>query len=307
MSRKVIITAAITGAVHTPSLSPYLPQTVDQIVEDAVKAHAAGAAVVHIHGRNPADGCPTSDVSVVKSIVSAIKSRCDVVIGITTGGKVGMTAEERLQAVSTLKPELASCNAGSMNFVLSPIADKITDPKYPWEIPFLKGTNDLIFANTFTGMEAYMQTMYKNGTCPEFEVYDAGMVTNLAFFKQKGITQSPLYVQFVLGILGGMAATPDNLLFLVRSAREQLGDFVWSCAAAGKNQFAMTTLAATIGGHVRVGLEDNLYLAPGVLAKSSAEQVTLSKEILTRLGLELASPDEARQILKLKGSEAVLF
>ena len=307
MAHKVIITAAVTGAVHVPSMSPYLPQTVEQIVEDAVQAHAAGAAVVHIHGRNPSDGSPSSDVALIKSIVSMIKERCDVVIGITTGGRVGMTAEERLAAVSALRPELASCNAGSMNFVLSPIAEKIKDPKYSWEIPFLQGTQDLIFANTFRSMETYIKTMEEKGTRPEFEVYDAGMVNNLAYFLARGIARPPIYLQFVLGILGGMAATPDNLLFLVRSAREQLGEFTWSCAAAGRNQFALTTLAATMGGHVRVGLEDNLYLKPGVLAKSSAEQVTLIREILDRLGLAVATPEEARRILGLKGSGQVDF
>ncbi|MBU0927050.1 MAG: 3-keto-5-aminohexanoate cleavage protein [Spirochaetes bacterium] len=304
---KVIITAALTGAVHVPSMSPYLPRTAEEIIEDAVLAHAAGAAVVHIHGRNSADGSPSSDVGLIRSIVEQIKKRCDAVIGITTGGRVGMTTDERLRAVSELKPEMASCNAGSMNFVLSPIAEKIKEPKYPWEIPFLQGTRDIVFSNTFSSMESYMRIMYGNGTCPEFEVYDAGMINNLAYFLDKGIARPPLYIQFVLGVLGGMAATPDNLLFLVRSARELLGDFVWSCAAAGRNQFALTTLAATIGGNVRVGLEDNLYLKPGALAKSSAEQVTLIREILDRLGLEAATPEEARKILSLKGLDHVEY
>ena len=218
-----------------------------------------------------------------------------------------MSSEQRLAPAVELKPELASCNAGSVNFVFSDLASKIKDPRFDWEIPYLKRTNELVFTNTFTGLEYYLNTMNEHGIRPEFEVYDVGMVNNIAYFKEKGLVREPVYLQFVMGILGGIPATVDNLVYLVKTAREQIGDFVWSCAAAGKAQFPLVTAALTMGGNARVGLEDNLYLLPGVLAKSSGEQVIQIKEIAKRLGLEIADADEARQILALKGSENVNF
>ena len=304
---KIIITAAVTGATHTPSLSPYFPSTPEQIIEDAVKAHEAGAAVVHVHARDPKDCTPTPDINIMREIVSSIKRQCNAVVCITTGGAVWMSSEQRLAPAVELKPELASCNAGSVNFVFSDLASKIKDPRFDWEIPYLKRTNELVFTNTFTGLEYYLNTMNEHAIRPEFEVYDVGMVNNIAYFKEKGLVREPVYLQFVMGILGGIPATVDNLVYLVKTAREQIGDFVWSCAAAGKAQFPLVTAALTMGGTARVGLEDNLYLLPGVLAKSSGEQVIQIKEIAKRLGLEIADADEARQILALKGSENVNF
>ncbi|MGF6905731.1 3-keto-5-aminohexanoate cleavage protein [Fusobacterium sp. PH5-44] len=295
---KVIITAAITGAVHIPSMSEYLPITPEQIINEAVAANHAGAAIVHIHARNPETGEPTGSPELMKKIVDGIKERCDVVIGITTGGAIGMTSEERLAAVPACKAELASCNAGSVNFCFSPIADKIKEPKFDWEIPFVKNTYKVPFANTFQGIEDYITTMTANGTKPEFEVYEVGMLSNIAYFMKKDLLKGPVYIQFVLGIMGGLPATVDNLLFLYNTAKRVLGDnFIWSCAAAGKEQFNITTTAMILGGNVRVGLEDNLYFSKGVLAKSNAELVTKIKKIGDILGYSFANSREAREII----------
>lgn len=307
MTQKLIITAAVTGAVHTPSMSPYLPITKEQIIDDAVMACEAGASVVHIHARDPKTGRPTSNLEMMGEIVSGIKKRSDVIVCITTGGQLGMSLEERLAAVPAFQPELASCNAGSVNFVLQPAAAKITNPKFDWEIPFLEGTYDLVFANTYKGLEYYITTMNQYGTLPEFEVYDVGMINNIAFFVRKGIVKKPVYIQFVMGILGGIPATIENLAFLVKTAKAQIGDFQWSCAAAGKAQFPLVTAALGMGGNVRVGLEDNLYIKPGILAKSSSEQVELIRNIAEGLGREVATPAEARTILRVKGLDKVGF
>ena len=305
--KKIIITAAVTGATHTPSLSPYFPATPEQIIEDAVKAHQAGAAVVHVHARDPKDCSPTPDLEIMREIVTSIKKQCNAAICVTTGGAVWMSSEQRLAPAVELKPELASCNAGSVNFVFSDLASKLENPKYDWEIPYLKRTNELVFTNTFSGLEYYLNTMNEHGIRPEFEVYDVGMINNIAYFINKGLVKKPVYLQFVMGILGGIPATVDNLVYMVKTAREQIGDFVWSCAAAVKSQMPLVTAALTMGGNARVGLEDNLYLKPGILAKSSAEQVIQIKEIAERLGLEIASAEEARQILGLKGNDKVNF
>jgi uncharacterized protein (DUF849 family) len=307
MAKKTIITAAITGGIHTPSMSPYLPITPQQIIDDAVGAWKAGAAAVHIHARDPQTGRPSPDINIIRQIVSGIKAKCNVAICITTGGGLGMTIEQRIAGIPAMKPELASCNAGSVNFVLEPAAERITNPKFDWELPYLKGTWDMIFQNTFKGIEYYVTTMYENQTCPEFEVYDVGMINNVAFLLSRGIIKRPIYIQFVMGILGGIPATIENLSFMVKTAKAQLGEFSWSCAAAGKTQFAMTAAAAAMGGNVRVGLEDNLYLRPGLLAKSSAEQVLQIRSIIENLGQEVASSDEARQLLGLKGIDKVAF
>lgn len=307
MSKKVIVTAAITGSVHVPSMSPYLPITPQEIIEDAVKANEAGAAVVHVHGRDPKTGKPDSDIALMKEIVSGISKRCDAVICITTGASQMMTSEERLAPVSILQPELASCNAGSVNFVLSPIAEKIKEPKFDWEIPYLEGTRNNVFSNTFLGLDKFISTMNNTGTRPEFEIYDVGMINNIAYFLQKGLVKRPVYIQFVMGILGGIPATVDNLVYLYKTAREQLGEFNWSVGAAGRAQLPLAAVALAMGGNVRVGLEDNVYIKRGILAKSSAEQVTAVKGIAETLGLETATPDEARAILQLKGREKVQF
>lgn len=298
MAKKVIITAAITGAVHIPSMSDYLPITPEQIIEEAVAARNAGAAIVHLHARDPITGQPTGSPELMKKIVDGIRSKCDVVIGVTTGGAIGMSSEERLAAIPACNSELASCNAGSVNFCFSPIADKIENPKFDWEIPFVKNTYSLTFANTFQGIEDYITIMNRHNTKPEFEVYDVGMISNIAYFMKKGILKGPVYIQFVLGIMGGIPATVDNLLFLLNTAKSLLGDnFIWSCAAAGKDQFDIVTTAMVLGGNVRVGLEDNLYISRGVLAKSNAEPVAKVSEIARILGREVATPDEARKSL----------
>lgn len=307
MAKKIILTAAVTGAVHVPSMTPYLPITPEQIINEAVKAKEAGAAVVHIHARNPETGQPTSELGLMKDIVKGIKERSDVVVCITTGGAIGMSIEERLKAIPALKPELASCNAGSVNFVFSTIADKLTEPKFDWEIPFLKNTYDLVFANTYKSLEEYITTMNEHGTLPEFEVYDVGMINNIAFFRNKGVVKQPIYLQFVLGVLGGIPATVENLVFLVKTARELLGEVSWSCTAAGRQQLPLATVTLALGGNVRVGLEDNIYLKPGVLAKSSAEQVAQIRTIAETLHYEVATPDEARALLSLKGIQNVNF
>lgn len=309
MGKKIWITAAVTGAVHTPAMSPYLPITTEQIINDAVQAYEAGAAVVHVHAREPETGRPVPDLTIMREIVTGIKKKCDIIICVTTGGALGMSLENRLAPIPALKPELASLNAGSINFVLSPTADTVrkNGARYDWEVPFLEGTYDMIFTNTFYTLENYCCSMNEYQTRPELEVYDVAMINNIAYFINKGFLHKPPYIQFVLGILGGLPATVENLAYLVRTAREQIGDFFWSCAAAGRYQFPLTATALAMGGNVRVGLEDNLYLGPGVLAKSSGEQVTRIKEIAERMGIEIATVDEVRKTLGLKGQENVAF
>ena len=304
---KLVITAAITGGIHVPSLSPYFPHKPDTVVEQAVGAAKAGAAVVHIHARDPKDGRPSSDVKVFEEIAGAIHRQCDAAICITTGGGLGMTPEERVKPIGRLRPELASLNAGSMNFAIYPLAAKIKEPKFDWEIPYLQSTEDLIFPNTFKNLKIFTKAMYEAGTKPELEVYDVGMINNIRHLLDLGALKAPLYIQFVMGILGGIPAAPENLMFMVETARKSLGDgnFVWSCCAAGKAQLPLMCVAMALGGNVRVGLEDNLYMGPGRLAKSSAEQVEAVIRIARELSLEIATPDEARQILGLKGRAGV--
>jgi uncharacterized protein (DUF849 family) len=304
---KVIITAAITGSIHTPSMSPHLPLTPKQIADDAVRAYEAGAAVVHIHGRNPETGQPSSDVDLMREIVSDIKSRCNVVICITTGAGLGMTVEERLKPIPLLKPELASCNFGSINFNISRGLEVIDNFQYDWEPKYLEMTKDLIFPNTFKSLETYLKTFYEYGTRPEFEIYDSGMIYNLAHMMQEGHVKKPVYLQFVLGILGSIMPSVNNLSFLYNITKEAIGDFVWSVCAAGRSQMPMCTTSMIMGGNARVGLEDSLYLSKGVLAKSNAEQVEKIVRIAHELSLETATPDEARKILDLKGIDKVNF
>ena len=301
MHSKVILTCAITGAVHIPSMSPHLPITPEQIVNEAVAACNAGAAVVHLHARDPQTGRPSSDTGLMKEIVDGVRARCDVVIGITTGGAIGMSIEERLASVPICRAELASCNAGSTNFCFSGIADKIKDPKFDWEVPFVKTSHHTTFSNTFQDIEDYVRVMGEHHTKPEFEVYDVGMINNISSFMKQGLLKGPVYLQFVLGVLGGMPATVNNLVFLVNTARDVLGagNFIWSCAAAGRDQFDIATATAILGGNIRVGLEDNLYISRGRLATSNAEPVAKMARILSELGREAAVPDEARQILGL--------
>ncbi|MGI8857777.1 MAG: 3-keto-5-aminohexanoate cleavage protein [Thermomicrobiales bacterium] len=307
MPGKVIITAAITGGVHVPSQSPYLPITPDQIVDECVRAGEAGAAVAHIHVRDPENGRPIPSMALFRDVAERVKQRSNIVLCTTTGGAPGMTHEERVGVVRELAPELASCNMGSMNFSLAPLASRIKDYQNDWEQPFLERTEDNIFANTFKSMRYFLETMNEQGTRPELEVYDAGMVNNAAFMINAGALKRPVYIQFVLGILGGLPATVENLVLLYNQARLLLGEFEWSVAAAGRFQFPIGVAALAMGGNVRVGLEDNVYLNKGQLARSNAEQVEKMARIIRELSLEPATPDEARQILHLKGLGAVKF
>jgi len=304
---KKIITAALTGAVHTPSMSPYLPVTPKQLADEAVRAYEAGAAVAHLHVRDPETGMPNADQEIYREIAEDVKRRCDIILCFTTGGKLGESIENRARVASTLKPELASLNAGSLNFALFHVTGNISQWKHDWEKPYLEATEDLIFPNTFKTMRQYLEIIYANGAKPEFEIYDVGMINNIAFLLKEGAAKKPVYLQFVLGILGGIPATLENLVFLVNTARNQIGDFQFSVCAAGRHQIPMCAGSLIMGGHARVGLEDSLYVAKGVLAKSSAEQVAKISDVAKGLGMELASPAEARQILGLKGIEQVNF
>jgi uncharacterized protein (DUF849 family) len=304
---KRIITAAITGAIHTPSMSPYLPVTPEQIAEEAIRVHEAGGAVAHIHVRDPKTGYPTADQDAYREIAVRVKKKCDIILCFTTGGRLTEPLERRVKVVSSLKPEMASLNAGSLNFGLFHIVDKIKKWKYQWEKEYLEGTEDVIFPNTFKTMREYLAVIYQNKTKPELEIYDVGMINNVSFLIQAGYLKKPVYLQFVMGILGGIPATPQNLIFLVESAKSAIGDFEFSVCAAGKMQFHLCTQSLILGGHARVGLEDNLYLGRGAIAKSNAEQVSKIIRIVKELGLEPATPDETRKILNLKGLGRVNF
>ncbi len=302
---KTVITAAITGAIHTPTMSKYLPITPEKIAGHAVGAYEAGAAVVHIHPRDPETGKPTSDLNIFGDIINRIQSRCNVIICTTTGGGLGMPIEERVAVVPAYEPELASFNAGSINFGLFdiPARMKITEWKYDWELPYLEMTKDFIFRNTFQSLEELPQIFDNHGTKPEAEVYDTGMLNNLAYLVDKGFLKKPVYIQFVLGIMGAMPASVENLLFLLQTAQRTFGDdFVWSVCAAGRFQMPLCTAGLLLGGNVRVGMEDNLWLEKGVPAKTSAEQVAKIARIARELGIETATPDEARTILGLKNA-----
>ncbi len=299
---KTIVTAAITGAIHTPSMSTHLPVTPEQIADHAVGAWQAGAAVVHIHARDPMTGKPTSDMTVFADIFERIRSRCDVVICATTGGGLGMTVDERVKVVSTFKPELASFNAGSINFGLFDIPSRMNIPewKHDWELPYLEMTKDFVFANTFKSLEEFTRVFECCGTKVEAEVYDVGMLNNLAYLVDRGLLKKPVYVQFVLGIMGGIPATVENLMFLLQTAKRTFGqDFVWSVCAAGRFQMPLCTAGLLLGGNVRVGMEDSLWLEKGVPATTSAEQVAKIVRIARELGVETATPAEARAILGL--------
>ncbi|MGZ6193516.1 MAG: 3-keto-5-aminohexanoate cleavage protein [Syntrophales bacterium] len=307
MKEKAVITAAITGSIHTPTMSDYLPITPDQIADAAVGAYEAGAAVCHIHARNPETGVPVPDVNLMKEIITKIKSRCNIVICITTGGGLGMTTEQRVAPVTLYKPELASFNAGSINFALFPVIPRYKEWKFEWEKQYLGMTEDFIFANTFKSMKEYCAKFNETGTKPEFEIYDSGMVNNVAFMIQAGYIKKPVYIQFVMGVLGGITPSPENLMFLVDYANKMIGDFEFSVCVAGRAQFPICTQSLLIGGNVRVGLEDNIYLEKGRMAKSNAEQVAKIARIARELGIEPATPDEARKILHLKGFDKVNF
>jgi uncharacterized protein (DUF849 family) len=305
MKDKVIITAAITGSIHTPTMSSYLPIKPKEIADEAVRAYEAGAAVCHVHARNPKTGEPSADPQLFKEIITSIKSRCNVVICISTGS--GGNTEQRVAPVKLYRPELASLNAGSINFALFPLVSRYKEWKFEWEKEHLANSEDSIFPNTFKSIREYCAIFNEAGTKPELEAYDAGMVNNIAFMIQTGHVKRPIYIQFVMGVLGGITPSPENLLFLVDYARRQIGDFVFSVCVAGRAQFPIGTQSLLIGGNCRVGLEDNLYLEKGVMAKSNAEQVTKMVRIAKEFGIEAATPDEARRILGLKGIDKVNY
>lgn len=304
---KIIVTAALTGSVNVPSMSPYLPVTPQQLIDESKRAYDAGAAIVHIHARNPETGQPSSSTELFREVATNVKSKCNIIQCFTTGGTPEMTVADRAKVVIALKPEMATYNGGSLNFGIFPIAESIKEFKYAWEKPFLLGSENGIFSNTFKTLREYSQLFAETNTKPELEVYDAGMINNLGFLVSKDYLKKPLHIQFVLGIMGGMMPTPENLIFLYNLARNQLADFTWSVCAAGRHQFTMGTLAMMMGGHTRVGMEDNLYIEKGVLAQSNAELVEKIIRIIREFGHEPATPDEARQILDLKGLDKVNF
>ncbi|QKC90850.1 3-keto-5-aminohexanoate cleavage protein [Mesorhizobium sp. NZP2234] len=306
--RKVIITCAVTGSVHTPSMSPYLPVTPDQIAADAIAAAEAGASILHLHARDPKDGRPTADPDVFMQFLPRIKQATDAVINITTGGSSLMTLDQRLEAPLRAEPEMCSLNMGSMNFALFPMLDKPRAWRHEWEPKLLEATRDTIFKNTFADMEGVLERLGKGcGTRFEFECYDVGHLYSLAHFRDRGLVSGPLFIQFVLGILGGIGADPDNLIHMKRIADKLFGDsYQFSVLAAGRNQMPLISIAAAMGGNVRVGLEDSLYDGRQ-LAKSNADQVRRIRGILDGLSLEVATSAEARDMLALKGGDRVAF
>lgn len=305
---KIIISAAITGATHVPSMSPYLPKNPDEIIKNAIDAHAAGAAVVHIHARTET-GKPTTDHEIFRYILSSIKQECDAVIGITTGGANGMSIEERFSVIEEFQPEMASANGGSLNFCYNKLLANVEQPLYDWEQEYVERTWDNVFRNSFRDMEYCIRTMNQCHTLPEYEIFDYGQLNNLKILRNLGIITQPIYIQFVPGVQGGMPANCETLMFMIDQAKKTLGnDIRYSTVGVGRKMFKLETLCAINGGNVRVGLEDGLYINPaGDLAKSNAEQVQKIKTILKTLDFEIADSADARKILHLKGRENVGF
>lgn len=306
--KKVIISCAVTGGAHTPSMSPYLPITPEDIANQSIDAARAGAAIVHLHARQP-DGRPTGDPQVFREFVGQIKSETDVILNISTGGGgPNMAIEERTRAAVELEPELCSLNMGSINLSLAELAEREMEWKHDWEKPFLAGTKGLIFKNTFEDIEWILKNIGERGTRFEFECYDVGHLYTLEYFVRRGLVQPPFFIQTVFGLRGGIGVHAEDLMHQKRTADRLFGsDYLWSVLAAGKYQLPMGTMSAILGGNVRVGLEDSLYLTKGELAESNAEQVTKARNVLEELGMDIATPDEAREILGLKGRDAVKF
>lgn len=307
-TRKVIITCAVTGAIHTPSMSPHLPVTPDEIAEAAIGAARAGASIVHLHARDPQDGRPTQDPEMFMRFLPRIRDACDVVINLTTGGAPTMTVEDRLRPAALLKPEVASLNMGSMNFGLYEMLERYKDFRHDWERPYLAGSDDRIFKNTFKDIATILETCRGNDTRFEIECYDIGHLYTAAHFLDRGLIKPPLFIQSVFGLRGGIGPHPEDVMHMKRTADRLFGDrFLWSVLGAGRNQMYIAAMSAVMGGHVRVGLEDSLWLGKGELARSNAEQVARVRRIIEELGLEVATPDEARVMLQLKGAENVGF
>lgn len=306
---KVIISCAVTGAVHTPTMSPHLPITPNEIAEQAIGAAEAGAAILHLHARNPEDGRPSPDPDVFMQFLPRIKQSCDAVVNITTGGSWTMTLEDRLAAAERASPELASLNMGSMNFGMYPMLGRYKEFKYAWEPELIEGSRNTIFRNTFGDIEGILEKLGKgHGTKFEFECYDTGHLYTLAHFLDRKLVTPPLFVQSIFGILGGQGADNENLMHAKATADRLFGnDYHWSIMAAGKHQLPFGTMGALNGANVRVGLEDSLFAGKGKLATSNAEQVGIIRSILEQLSMEIATPAEAREILKLKGGDNVKF
>lgn len=302
---KVIISCAVTGAIHTPSMSPHLPVTPDEIAKSAIEAAEAGAAILHLHARDPITGKPDQSPAAFAPFLAEINARTDAVINLTSGGSPFMKIEERIQPSVVYRPELASLNMGSMNFGLFPMLDRYKDFKHAWEREALENSRDLIFRNTFKDIEYALATLAGNGTRFEFECYDTSHLYNLAHFADRGLVKAPFLIQTVFGILGGIGTHPEDVQHMRRTADRLFGkDYRWSVLGAGRMQMPIAATAAAQGGHVRVGLEDSLWMRRGVLAKSNAEQVRNVRRIIENLGLSIATPDEARKILDLKGKSA---
>ncbi len=307
--KKLIVTAALTGAVTVPTQTEYLPYTPEQLAEDAQRSAEAGAAVIHIHARNPQNGAPSSDMEIFGEILQLIKERTDAVICTTTGGGVGMTPADRVRVVPSWKPELATCNMGSMNFSVHPIARRFKDEdyKYPWEKQWLESSEDFIFPNTFASIKHFLSEMKRSNTRPEFEVYDVGHLSNLAFMVREGVVETPIWMQFVMGVLGGIQATLYDLMHMLETSNRLFGpgNYNWSVIGAGyPNQFHMCTAAIMLGGHARVGLEDNIFLKKGVFARNH-ELVEKIVRIAGEFDREIATPEDVRTFLGLKGKENV--
>ena len=307
-NRKVIITCAVTGAIHTPSMSPHLPVTPDEIIEAAVGAAEAGAALVHVHARNPVTGQPDQSPEAFEPFLKVIKQRSDCVINITTGGAPTMGVEERLGPCAHFKPEVASLNMGSMNFGLYPMLARFNDFKHDWERPYLEGSKDRIFKNTFQDIENILTTCAENNTRFEIECYDIGHLYTLAHFVDRGLVKPPFFVQSVFGILGGIGPHPEDVVHMKRTADRLFGDqYHWSVLGAGRHQLPIAAMSVAMCANLRVGLEDSLWLGPGQLAKSNADQVKAARMIIEGLGLDVATPADAREMLQLKGADKVNF
>ncbi len=307
-NKKVIISCAVTGAIHTPSMSPHLPVTPDEIVAQSLAAAEAGATILHLHARNPETGKPTQDPDAFRQFLPRIKQATGAVINLTTGGSPHMSVAERLRPAAELMPEVASLNMGSMNFGLYPMLDRFSAFKHDWEREHLENSRDLVFRNTFKDIEHILTTCGANGTRFEFECYDTSHLYTLKHFVDRGLVKAPFLVQTVFGLLGGIGAHPEDVAHMKRTADRLFGDqYIWSVLGAGKNQMAIAAIAAAQGGNVRVGLEDSLWIAPGQLAESNADQVRRVREILDGLSLDVATPDEARAMLALKGGSDVGF
>ncbi len=306
--KKVIISCAVTGAIHTPSMSPYLPVTAEEIAEASIAACEAGAAIIHLHARDPVTGKPDQRPEAFTPFLQEIKKRSDAIVNLTTGGSPYMTVQERMQPAKVLRPEVASMNMGTMNFGLFPMLQRFKEFKHDWERPYLEGSKDLIFRNTYGDLETVLTELSVNETRYEFECYDTSHLYNLAHFVERGLVKAPFFVQTVFGILGGIGTHPDDVMHMKRTADRLFGDdYRWSVLGAGSSQMKIAAMAASMGGNVRVGLEDSLWIGKGQLAKSNAEQVLKVRSILEGLGLEIATPAEAREILQLKGVDKVAF